>query len=551
MSPQEQPKNIISGPLAKEKLLAGVEKLYIPVSSSLGPRSANTAIARPFGGPAVIHDGVKIARACLPLPDAEENVGAEIAYDAANKTNNIGDGTTTATVLCREIAKGAHKLITAGSRPMALREGIETATNFVIEELGKLAQPVDEKGDDILRIATISAQNAEIGGMVAEAYKTLGPDGILTVEESRSSETYLELKQGMEFDRGWRSPYFVPAGNKHGEATVEKPYVLVTDQHIRDHDMFVQMLVRLFSGTPDADGKPTTPQIKDIVIIADDFSPEVVAFFVANHVKGHIRGLLVNAPSYGEKRIDMLRDIAVLTGATLVSEATGTSLASVDHEMLGHAGRITSTKDTTIIVEGGGAEEDVKGRIAELEEQAKNSDLSAYDLEKLNERLARLRSGIGVLTIGARSEPEVKERIERAVDAISAAKAALNAGIVPGGGTALITAADRAESLLKEKMSDDARFGIKIVLEACRAPFRKLLTNAGFDPGEYSARLAKEPVGMGVDVMDGQIVDMVEAGIIDPVMVVSSAIGNASSAAVMIATTDNVITPKEAKSAKV
>lgn len=527
---------------AKAKMLAGVETLYKAVSSTLGPRSANVAIKRPFGAPAVVHDGVTVARACLPLEDPEEDTGAEIVFDAAEKTGDVGDGTTTATVLCREIAVNAHKYITAGAKTMALREGIELATDGVIKELGAAAQPIEADDPKLLMVATVSAQNAEIGGMVADAYKELGKEGILTVEESRTTESSLELKQGMQFDRGWVSPYFITQGNTLEEAVLENPYILVTDIHLRDMERFTEMLIRLVN----------EEKVQDLVIIADRIEPQIIALYLKNHLKGAIRGLMVTAPSFGEKRIDMLKDIAIVTGAKFVSESTGTGLESVTKEMLGHAKRVTSTKDTTLIVDGGGNQKDIEVRIAELKEKSTNSDFSAFDREKFLERLARLHSGVGVLTIGAKSEPELKERKERAIDSISAAKAALDGGIVPGGGMALIAAAQSAEKALAEelaKCNDDVRAGARLVFQACRAPFNKLLTNAGFDPGEYWAKVAAQPVGYGVDVMDGEVTDMLEAGIIDPVMVVSAALGHASSAAVALATSDTVITekPKQTK----
>ncbi len=553
---QPNPKKILSGPAAKEKLLAGVKQLYIPVASSLGPRSSNTAIARQYGAPAVVHDGVTIARSCLPLADPEENVGAEIAFEAANKTNGVGDGTTTATVLCYVIASKAHMLITAGAKPMALREGIELATNTVVNELNKLAKPIED-GDEseVLRIATISAQNEGIGKMVAAAYKELGKDGILTVEESRTTSSMLELKQGMEFDRGWKSGYFVAKGSKLGEAIVEKPHILIVDHAIRSTDDFAQMLIRLVDGHEIVNGElqpnPKLPKIKNLVIIADDFSPEVLAFFLKNHLSGTLNGLMVTAPSYGDKRLEMLQDIAILTGGQVITQTTGSGLRSVTAEMLGAAAKVTSTKDTTLIVQGGGSQEDVDARAETLQQQAQNPDLSAFDREKILERLARLRSGVGVLNIGANSEPEMKERKERAIDAISAAKAALQEGIVPGGGMSLILAAAAAQKALeKAELGNDARFGANLVIEACQAPFEKLLSNAGYDPGEYRAKLEGMDGNAGVDVMTGKIVYMIEAGIIDPVMVVTAALANASSAAVMIATSDNVVTEQPIKEAR-
>lgn len=536
----EQSKNI-NTINAREKTLAGAKKVYDAVSSTLGPRSKNVAIRRPFGAPSVVHDGKTVARACLPLADPEEGVGAEIIYDAAEKTDSIGDGTTTATVLCYEIFKNAHKYIEAGARTMALRQGIELATDHVVAELQKLAQPVDVKKDakKLLMVATVSAQNPEIGQMIADAYAELGNDGILTVEESRTTSSFLELKQGMQFDKGWISPYFITQGNGLEEAVVESPHILVTDLHLRDMEAFTEFLIRMVN----------EEKVNNLVIIADRIEAQIAALFLKNHLKGALRGLMITAPAYGEKRVEILKDIATVTGATFITESTGKGLQSVTKAELGHAKRVTSTKDTTLIVDGSGTQEAVDARVKELQQKSKNSDLSPFDREKLLERLARMHSGVGILMIGAMSEPEMKERKERAIDAISAAKAALSEGIVAGGGMALIAAALTAEQLLSKdlrgesrKYDDDVRAGAKIVFHACRAPFNKLMTNSGFDAGQMLARLEGKPIGMGVDVMDGEIVDMIKEGIIDPLAVVKAALGHASSSAVSLATSDTVIT---------
>lgn len=545
---QEQPKKITVGPEAREKMLSGVEKLYAAVSSTLGPRSANVAIARPFGRPAVVHDGVTVARAALPLADEEENVGAEIAFDAADKTNGIGDGTTTATILTREIARKAHQLIVAGAKPMALREGIEAATEVILGKLSSMARAIVVDSSEVLRIATVSAQNEQIGEMVASAYKELGKEGILTVEESRTTESFLELKKGMEFDRGWLSQHFVTPGNTLGEAELNNPYVLVTDYRINSLEQFAPMLNALFS-----DEIEKQKVVPEILVIAEQLGGEALGFLVYNHAKGVVRGLAVNAPSFGEKRFDMLQDIAIVTGATLVSETSGIGLQSVTKEMLGRARKVVSTKDTTLIVDPAGAQEDIDMRIGRLKSQSDNADLGEYDREKILERLARLSSGIGILTIGAKSESEMRERKERAIDAISATKAALQEGVVAGGGTSFIRAAMSAVDDLAadERGQADRDFitGVQIVLEACQEIFNKLLTNAGMDPGRFIDAVVSSD-DKGVDVTTKEVVDMLENGIIDPVMVVRGALGNASSAAVMIATSNTVITELPRKEVK-
>jgi chaperonin GroEL len=538
----EPPKKRVNTVDGRTRMMAGARVAYNAVTSTYGPRSANVAIKRPFGAPAVIHDGVNVLRSIFPLPDAEMDAGAEIVFDAASKTADIGDGTTLATLTTYEIAAAANQRIVAGARPMALREGIELATETVLAQLDKLKHSINVKKDaeKLLRVATVSAQVPDIGQMVAEAYKQLGAEAILTVEESRGVDSSLELKQGMQFDKGWITPYFVDPGNKLGESNLENVQILVTDIHLRDLEDFHEMMTRL-----------TQNGVKHIAIIAGGYDPSVVSYFVKNHLKGAFKGVLIEAPAFGDKRMDLLKDIAIVTGAQFVSEGAGVGLQSVDVPLLGNAKRLTATAETTLIVDGRAAQEDVDLRAEEIKGQLKNTDLSGFDREKLQERYARLHSGIGVLIIGAKSEPEMKERKERAIDAIAAAKAALQDGILPGGGIAMMLAGKDAAKALEKQLAGkefDIISGAQIIFKVCEAPFRKLLSNAGYDPGYYMAKLEDQPVGYGVDVMDGKVVDMEEVGIIDPAMVIKSALGYASSAAVAIATSDTLITDEpEAK----
>jgi chaperonin GroEL len=547
MQEQPAPKRI-NTTTARQKMIEGVQIAYEAVASSFGPRSANTAIKRPFGAPAVIHDGVNIFRSLFPFADEEQGTGAEIAFNAAEKTAQIGDGTTLATILTYEVAREAHKRIEAGARPMALREGIELATETILAELEKLKHEIDveKDADKLLMVATVSAQVPDIGQMVADAYAQLGRGGILTVEESTSVDSTLELKQGMQFDKGMISPYFIDQGNKHGEANLgdtKLPVrILVTDMHIRELEDFHEMLQRLIEGSG----------IKHLAIIASGFEIPVASYFVKNHLSGAFKGVLIEAPAFGEKRQELLKDIAIVTGATFISEGAGKGLQSVMAEDLGRAKRLTSTQESTLIVDGLGAKEDIAARVEEIKGQLESTDLSAFDREKLNERLARLDSGIGILIMGAKSEPEMKERKERAIDAIAAAKAALSDGIVPGGGTALRLAASNARKALAKQLEGaefDKISGTEVVFHACQEPYKKLLKNAGYDPGYYQAKLEDKPDGWGVDVMDGQIIDMVKEGVIDPLMVIAGALGHASSAAVAIATSETLVTdmPREAK----
>ena len=540
---QPSPKKVVIGAKARQDNIDGAEVVYSAVSQTFGARSNNVAIKRPFGAPAVVHDGVTVAQNLLPLEDEHLNIGAELVVEAAKKANNTaGDGTTLATILTREIAKGAHTYITAGSKPMALREGIEEASRAVVAELEAMAKPIesdDQKQniENVRQIATISAQVEDIGKMVADAYEELGAEGIMTVEESRSTDSFLELKKGMEFDRGWRSPYFVN-DQKHNEATIESPYIIVTDQKLRAGIDIAPFLEKLYK----------EHNVKDLVIIADDIDGEALGFLVLNHVKQNIRVVAINAPGFGDKRLDLLEDICTVTGATLISENKGLTFNNAGVDQLGRAARVVAGRDTTLIVEGQGAAEDIEIRIAQIREKSQMPEVGEFEREKLLERLAKMSSGVAVLNIGAKSEPELKERKERAIDAISAAKAALSEGIIPGGGMAMIAASFKASQVLKKHPKYNERDfynGVQLVIETCRAPFNKLMENAGFDPGEKYAEVAAEPFGFGVDVTDGKVKDFHEAGIIDPVLVIKSSLENATSSAVMIATTNvNIIEHK-------
>lgn len=524
---QRKSKQVILNQEAKGKLLSGVEIAYEAVSNTFGARSNNVAIARPFGVPSVVHDGVTVIRELLPLEDKVANVGAEIVADAADRTNkSVGDGTTAATILTREIFVEANKRVAAGFRPMAIREGMQAAVEKVVESVEKLASPITI--DDVSRVTIISAQNEELGELVAAGLKTVGKEGVVTVEESRTTETYLDVKQGMEFDRGFKSPYFI-TNAEMGEASVEDVRVLVTNHRLTNMEDFAPAI--------DAWAKAT---IKNYLIIADDIDQQVLAFLILNKLQGNINVVAVQAPSFGDRRNDYLRDIATITGSTFIDKDAGQTLISATPDSLGSAKRVTSTKDATVIVDGGGAQEDIDSRVAELKQKLANPDISAFDKEHLTERIAKLTGGVAVVYVGAKSEPELKERKERVIDAISAGKAALSDGIVPGGGVALLSASYDAVTDLK--LDDERQAGVEVIRRACRAPFRKLMENAGFDPGEKWAQLQNQPLGAGVDVTDGEIKDMTTAGIIDPLSVVRSSLEQAASAAAMLLTTNVVIT---------
>jgi len=522
---QPKAKQLISGQAATDKLLEGVETVYTAVSSTFGARSKNVAIGRPFGVPSVVHDGVTVARELLPLEDKAADVGAQLIADAADKTNKVGDGTTATTILAREIFVEANKRIAAGFRPMALREGIEAAVDAIAKALDTSAVAIEL--DDIGRVATVSAQNAELGKFVEEAFKQVGKDGVVTVEESRTTETYMEIKAGMEFDKGYRAPYFV-TDPVLGEAVVHDAAVLVTNHRITQLQEFAPMIE-----------KCAQKGIKNFFIVADDIDGQALAFLAANKLQGNINVIAVQAPSFGDRRTDMLRDIALVTNARFIDKDAGMTLPSVEPEDWGHAARITSTKDTTVIVDGGGIDEDVGVRVAELKAQVASPDASDFERERISERLAKLTSGIAVIFVGAKSEPELKERKERVIDAISASKAALQEGIVPGGGIALLHAREILPSALS--LDKERSAGVDVIYEACAAPFYKLMRNAGFEPGNKHAEVSYAPAGHGVDVTDGKIKDMVAAGIIDPLTVIRSALENAASTAIMLATSDNII----------
>ena len=522
---QPKAKQLISGQAATDKLLKGVETVYTAVSSTFGARSKNVAIGRPFGVPSVVHDGVTVARELLPLKDKGEDVGAQLIADAADKTNKVGDGTTATTILAREIFVEANKRIAAGYRPMALREGIEAAVEAVSKALEAAATPIEL--DDIGRVATVSAQNAELGKFVADAFKQVGKDGVVTVEESRTTETYMEIKAGMEFDKGYRSPYFV-TDPVLGEASVEDVAVLVTNHKLTQLKEFAPVMEKCAQKT-----------IKNYFIVADDIDGQALAFLAVNKMQGNINVIAVQAPSFGEQRNNILRDIALVTNARFIDKDAGMTLAAVEPEDWGHAARVTSSKDTTVIVDGGGVEEDVEVRVAELKQQLASPDASDFDKERLSERLAKLTSGIAVIFVGAKSEPELKERKERVIDAISASKAALQEGIVPGGGIALLNAREVLPSAFEFDKERSA--GVDIVYEACLAPFYKLMANAGFDPGTKYAEVRMLPQEGGVDVTTGETTDMVKAGIVDPLTVIRSALENAASTAIMLTTSDNII----------
>jgi len=516
---------------ARRKLQTGVDKVADAVSTTLGPKGRNVALDKKFGAPTVTHDGVTVAKE-IELEDPYENMGAQLLKEAATKTNDIaGDGTTTATVLAQAIVTEGLKNVAAGANPMLLKKGIMEAAkevaNFILEQ----STPIDTK-EEIASVASVSAQDSEIGNLIADVMDKVGKDGVVTVEESRGLEFETEFVEGMQFDRGYISPYFISNPDSM-EASIEEPYVLIYDKKISAAQDIVPVLEKLIQI-----GK------RDFVIIAEDVDGEALATLVLNKIRGMLNVLAVKAPGFGDRRKAMLRDIAVLTGGTVISEETGRKLETVTLQDLGRAAKIVSTKDNTVVVDGAGEEDAIKGRIGEIRNEIEAST-SDYDREKLQERLAKLSGGVAVIRVGAATETELKEKKHRVEDALSATRAAVEEGIVPGGGVALVNA---VSSLDKFKLgNDDENTGVQILRRALEVPMRKISANAGQDGAviiENVRRLQKSRKNhrVGYNVMSGDYIDMIEAGIPDPAKVTRGAVENASSIAAMILTTEALIT---------
>lgn len=529
-------KTLLFGTAAREHILAGAKVLADAVGSTLGPKGSNVAIARQYGPPIVMHDGVSVSRE-IDLVDPYENMGAQLLKEAASKTNDAaGDGTTTATVLGYAIASEAHKNIVAGANAMMLRQGIDQAVELMTIELGVLATPITTDAE-VLQVATISAQNIEIGEIVADGIKRMGKDGVLAVEESGTTQTYLEIKEGMEFNRGWTSPYFV-TNPELGECVLEKPYILVTDLKLSTISDVVSFLKKFAESSTDN---------KNLLIIAEDIVADALALLVVNKARGTLNVCAVKAPGFAEKQKDMLKDIAVVTGATYFSGDSGTVLSEERFKIsdLGRASRVTSTEKNTVIVDGLGEKKQIASRLTQLKNTAEKAE-SDFDKEKLQERIARLTTGVGIIYVGASSETEMRERKERFIDGISATKAAMQEGIVPGGETALIRASFVLENIIAE---GDKKLGIEVVRKAALQPFKKLMQNAGYDDGQMLAKLEQvtSKKNWGIDVLDGQAKELVKSGIIDPVKVTKQALSNAASCANMMLSTDTLVVSEPEK----
>jgi chaperonin GroEL len=516
---------------ARRGLQRGVDKLADAVATTLGPKGRNVALDKKFGAPTVTHDGVTVAKE-IELDDPYENMGAQLLKEAATKTNDIaGDGTTTATVLAQAIVNEGLKNVAAGANPMLLKRGIMAAAEAIAKNIGEQAIPISTK-EEIAQVASVSAQDSDIGNLIAEVMDKVGKDGVVTVEESKGLEFETEYVEGMQFDRGYISAYFLTNPDSM-EASIEEPYILIYDKKISAAQDIVPLLEKLVQI-----GK------RDIVIVSEDVDGEALATLVLNKLRGMLNVLAVKAPGFGDRRKAMLGDIAVLTGGTVISEETGRKLETVTLQDLGRAAKVSSTKENTVIVDGAGDEKAIKGRIEEIR---KEIDLSTsdYDREKLQERLAKLSGGVAVIRVGAATETELKEKKHRVEDALSATRAAVEEGIVPGGGVALINAIAALDNL---KMPyEDEQTGVNIVRRALEVPMKKIAANAGIDGAVVIQQVRREQkeqnnYKIGYNVMTNLYGDMIAAGIPDPAKVTRGAVENAASIASMILTTEVLIT---------
>jgi len=517
-------KQIIFDEEVRHGLKKGIDALADAVKVTLGPKGHCVALDKKWGAPSVIDDGVTIAKE-IELPDPFENMGVQLVKEAATKTNDAcGDGTTTSTILAHAIISNGFKNVTAGAEPMSIKKGIEQATEAIIEELKKKSTEVKGK-EQIAQVATITAVDKRIGDLIAEVMEKVGKDGVITVEESKGLEYETEYVEGMQFDRGYISPYLITNAEKM-ETEIEDPYILITDKKVSAVSDFLPALEKILQIS------------KNLLIIAEDVDGEALATLVVNKLRGTLNVLAVKAPGFGDRRKAMLEDIAILTGGKVISEEVGRKLDSVTVEDLGRARRVTSDKDKTTIVEGKGSEEDITGRIKQIKAQIEETT-SDFDREKLQERQAKLVGGVAVIKVGAATEVELKERKHRVEDALSATRAAVEEGILPGGGVALLNALPVLDKL---DVKGDEAVGVDIVRKAVEEPIRWIAVNAGRDGSVIVDAVKKSPAGIGYDAEADDFGDMVEKGIIDPTKVVRSALQNAASIAAMVLITESLVT---------
>ena len=521
-------KQILYGEEARNKLKNGVDALANAVSTTLGALGGNVALSKSWGAPQVVNDGVTIAKE-IDLSDPFENMGAQLVKEASSKTNDVaGDGTTTATVLAQALVAEGVKNISAGANSMVIKKGLERASALAIDEIKKLSKSITSK-EERVQVATISAQSEEIGRLIAEAMEKVGDRGVITVEEGKALHMELDYKEGMQFDSGYLSAYFVTESEKM-LAEINNPYILVTDQKVSNLQELLPMLENLLKVG------------KNLVIIAEDVDGEALATLVVNKLRGTFNVLAIKAPGFGDRRKEMLTDISILTGATFITQDIGRKLDSVTVEDLGTAERVISSKDTTTLVGGKGVQKELLARIRQIENQIK-STTSEYDKEKLNERLAKLSGGVAVISVGAATEVEMKDKKLRVEDAVNATKAAVEEGIVPGGGVALLRIMDSIKNLEKSLEGDEAT-GVSILYKSLEKPTSLIVKNAGLNSDRILSELERRSVtekNIGFDVLKMEYVDMVKAGIIDPAKVTRSALQNAVSVASMIITTECLV----------
>jgi chaperonin GroEL len=511
---------------ARRSMLRGVDALANAVKVTLGPKGRNVVLEKKFGSPLITNDGVTIAKE-IELEDPFENMGAQLVKEVATKTNDVaGDGTTTATVLAQAMIREGLKNVTAGANPMVIRKGIEKAVRAAVEELQKISKPIEGK-QSIAQVASISAADEELGQLIAEAMEKVGNDGVVTVEESKGFVTELEVVEGMQFDRGYVSAYMVTDSDKM-EAVLDNPYILITDKKITNIQEILPVLEKIVQ-----QGKP-------LLIIAEDVEGEAMATLVLNKLRGTFTCVAVKAPGFGDRRKAMLGDIAALTGAQVITEELGLELKSATVAQLGSARQVRVTKENTIIVDGSGDKKDIGQRVSQIRAQLEETT-SDFDREKLQERLAKLSGGVAVIKVGAATETELKERKLRIEDALNSTRAAVEEGIVSGGGTALVNVYAAVAAVVAE---GDEKTGVNIVLRALEEPIRIIATNAGQEGSVIVERLKKEPIGTGYNAATDEWVNMFQAGIVDPAKVTRSALQNAASVAAMFLTTEAVVAEK-------
>jgi len=523
------PKEIRYGEEARKSLLEGVNKLANTVKVTLGPKGRNVVLDKSYGAPLITNDGVTIAKE-IELEDSYENMGARLVKEVSTKTNDVaGDGTTTATVLAQAMIKEGVRNVAAGGDPMAIKRGMDKAVEIAVKEIKEISSLVNGR-EDIARVASISANNPEIGKLIADAMEKVSKDGVITIEESKTSDTYVDVVEGMQFDKGYISPYMVTDTEKM-EAIIDNPYILVTDKKISNIQEILPLLENLMA------------QSGKLVIICDDIESEALSTLILNKLRGVLNVVAVKAPGYGDRRKEMLEDISILTGAEIISSDLGLELKDVTVEQLGRAKQIKAQKENTIIVDGSGDKKIIEERVKQIKVQIEETT-SEFDLDKLQERLAKLAGGVAVIQVGAATEIEMKEKKLRIEDALSATKAAVEEGIVAGGGTAYINIIDKVEKLVST-LKEDEKLGATIVLKSLEEPLKQIVINAGLEPAVVLEKIKKSEKGIGFNANTEEYVDMKKEGIVDPTKVTRSALQNAESIASMVLTTESIVTDKK------